>query len=57
MFTRERAKQALKSKGYSYRLAAPLLGVSYQHICLVLTGKRQSVRLLKKIAALEPVAQ
>lgn len=52
MFTRERAKQALKTKGYSYRVAAPDLGVSYQHVCLVLTGKRESKRLLQKIFTL-----
>lgn len=45
-------KQLLKQRGWSYRAAAPLLGVTYQHICLVMTGKRQSRRLLAKIEKL-----
>ena len=49
MFTREQAKHKLKTAGLSYRRAAPLLGVTYQHLCLVLTGKRQSRRLLEAI--------
>jgi len=49
MFTRERAKVELKRRGWSYRRVAPELGVTYQHLCLVLTGKRESRRLLKAI--------
>jgi hypothetical protein len=54
MFTREHARATLKAKGYSYRAAAPILGVSYQHICLVLTGKRESSRLIGRIVKLKP---
>lgn len=46
------AKRALKSKGWSYRTAAPALGVCYQHLAFVLTGRRESRRLLTRIAAL-----
>jgi hypothetical protein len=52
MFTREQAKRNLKSKLWSYRSAAPLLGVSYQHLCEVLQGRRTSRRLLRKVMAL-----
>ena len=53
-FTLEVAKQVLKAKGYSYRQAAPVMGVCYQHLCLVLTGKRESARILRKISELPP---
>lgn len=46
------AKRALKVKGWSYRTAAPALGVCYQHLAFVLTGRRESRRLLQRIAAL-----
>ena len=46
------AKRSLKAKGWSYRRAAPHLGVNYVHLALVLTGKRESRRLLHRIAAL-----
>jgi len=49
MFTREQAKVTLKDRGWSYRTAAPLLGISYQHLCWVLNGQRSSRRVLKKI--------
>jgi len=45
-------KQTIKAKGWTYRTAAPELGVCYQHLCLVLTGNRESRRLLKRISAL-----
>ena len=50
MFTRELAKVSLKRKGWSYRAAAPVLGVTYQHLCLVLCGRRESGRLMQAIA-------
>ena len=50
--TRQTAKRSLKAKGWSYRTAAPELGVCYQHLAFVLTGRRQSRRLLDKIEAL-----
>ena len=46
------AKRTLKRKGWSYRTAAPRLGVCYQHLALVLTGRRESRRLLLAIDSL-----
>ena len=43
------AKQTLKAKGWSYRTAAPKLGVCYQHLASVLSGRRSSQRVLSKI--------
>lgn len=45
-------KKMLKDKGWSYRSAAPALGVCYVHLALVLTGKRHSKRLLNAISKL-----
>jgi len=45
----QNAKRSLKRKGWSYRTAAPRLGVCYQHLALVLTGRRESRRLLLAI--------
>lgn len=52
MFTREHAKVTLKAKGWSYRKAAPELGVTYQHLSEVLNGKRESRRILAAIQRL-----
>lgn len=46
------AIQALKEKGWSYRAAAPVLGVTYQYLCDVMNGHRSSVRLLRRVASL-----
>lgn len=46
------ARGELAEKGWSYRTAAPFLGVSYQHLCLVLTAKRESQGLLNRISSL-----
>jgi transcriptional regulator with XRE-family HTH domain len=54
MFARELAKVTLKNRGWSYRRAAPRLGVSYQHLSDVLNGKRHSDRLLRAINKLPP---
>ena len=56
MFTRERLKVTLKSRGWSYRSAAPVLGVTYQHLSEVLNGKRQSARLLKRVQLIKEKA-
>ncbi len=48
------AKRVLKARGWSYRRAAPVLGVTYQHLCEVLNGHRQSERILRQIADLPP---
>jgi len=45
-------KAILKKKGWSYRSAGPVLGVTYQHLSEVLNGKRSSLRLLRKIRTL-----
>lgn len=50
--TPHKAKKSLRTKGWSYRTAAPLLGVHYTHLCQVLTGRRKSRRLLAAIEAL-----
>ncbi len=50
----EVAKQVLRDRGYSYRQAAPLLGVCYQHLSEVLNGHRPSGRVLRKISQLAP---
>jgi len=52
MFTREHTKVELKRKGWSYRTAAPLLGVSYQHLSMVLNAHRRSKRLLLAVRRL-----
>lgn len=50
----ELARQLLKQKGYTYRQAGPALGVHFVHLCLVLTGKRISASLLRRISELPP---
>lgn len=51
------AKRILKARGWSYRAAAPALGVCYQHLACVLTGRRQSRRLLARISQLPTKAK
>ena len=48
----QQAKRTLRARGWSYRRAAPQLGVCYQHLALVLTGRRESQRLLARIEAI-----
>ena len=48
------AKQVLKDKAYTYRQSAPVLGIHFTHLCLVLTGKRISASLLRRISELPP---
>jgi hypothetical protein len=43
------ARKSLAAKGWSYRAAAPLLGVHHVHLALVLKGRRESKRLLGAI--------
>lgn len=50
----EGAKHHLKSNGWSYRSAAPVLGVNYVHLAHVLNGQRQSRRLLSAVLQLGP---
>ena len=52
MFTQEQAKRQLKKLGWSYRSAAPVLGVTYQHLSEVLNGNRPAATLLQKIERL-----
>lgn len=53
-----RARKTLIKRGWSQRRAAKQLNVSYVHLCHVLTGRRQSMRLLRAISELpeSPVA-
>jgi hypothetical protein len=46
------ARRHFYAAGWSYRSAAPHLGVCYQHLCQVLRGERQSRRLVNDILAL-----
>ena len=50
------ARKHFHAAGWSYRAAAPQLGVSYQHLAQVLTGDRQSRRLLAAVLQL-PIRQ
>lgn len=47
-----RHKRMLAAKGWSYRTAAPVLGVHWTHLNRVLQGERQSAALLKRIEAM-----
>lgn len=44
-----KAREALARKGWSYRKAAPELGVFWMHLAKVLTGTRTSHSLLRRI--------
>jgi hypothetical protein len=46
------ARKHFYAAGWSYRSAAPVLGVSYQHLCQVLNGERQSRRLTAAVLSL-----
>lgn len=46
------ARKSLARKGWSYRALAAHLGLSYTQVSHVLTGRRQSRRLLAAIEAL-----
>lgn len=48
----DRYKRALKKKGWSYRTAAPALGVHFTHLNRVLQGERTSRSLLERIEKL-----
>lgn len=50
--TIKEAREILRHRGWSYRSAAPLLGVTYQHLAQVLTGRRESRRLIEAIHSL-----
>lgn len=52
MLTRQSAKYKLKMRGWSQRAAAPVLGVTPEHLNRVLQGHRESRRLLHAIAVL-----
>lgn len=45
-------KRLLKKKGWSYRKAAPVLGVHFTHLDRVLQGARESRALLQRIEEL-----
>lgn len=46
------ARRHFQASGWSYRTAAPRLGRSYQHLCEVLNGRRQSKSLIQEILKL-----
>jgi hypothetical protein len=48
----QKARNTLRHKGWKQQAAAPLLGVTRQHLTLVLTGRRQSRRILAAIQEL-----
>ncbi|MEI6034508.1 MAG: hypothetical protein WCS65_09540 [Verrucomicrobiae bacterium] len=50
--TVDTARATLRRKGYSYRRAATALGCSFTHLSHVLTSRRESRRLLARIATL-----
>lgn len=52
MFDVEREKVRFKKRGWSYRSAAPELGVTYQYLCEVMNGRRASLRLMRRVASL-----
>ena len=45
-------KRLLREKGWSYRNAAPVLGVHFSHLDRVLQGHRESKALLARIESL-----
>lgn len=47
-----KARAHFYAAGWSYRSAAKQLGVSYQHLCEVLTAKRPSRRLINSVLIL-----
>lgn len=46
------AKNKLRGKGWSYRRAAPVLGVTFEYLCRVCNDVHQSIRLNGRIAKL-----
>ena len=48
------ARRHFYAMGWSYRAAAPVLGVCYQHLSQVLNGERKSSSLLARIQSLPP---
>lgn len=48
------AKAHLRAGGWTYRTAAPELGVHWAHLAKVLTGRRTSRALLERIHQLPP---
>ncbi len=53
----DHAKRTLKARGWSYRRAAPVLGVTYQHLSEVLNSRRHSRRLIRRVMALTEAAR
>ena len=47
--TLQQAKSTLKNKGWSYRRAAPLLGVRQESLSRILNGQFQNRRVLRAI--------
>jgi lambda repressor-like predicted transcriptional regulator len=52
MLTPKQAKCTLKKKGWSYRSAAPRLGVHFQSLSRILNGTYKNRRVLREIGGL-----
>jgi hypothetical protein len=52
MLSRQQAKARLKLLGWSYRRIAPALDVTHVHLAKVLSGERESRRIMRLIAKL-----
>lgn len=48
----KKARQSLEEKNWTMRAAARALGYSWGHFVLVMTGRRESKRLLAAVCAL-----
>lgn len=51
------AKKTLKERGWTYRAAAPVCRVKFEHFGKVLCGLRDSGVLLRRIAEIPPRAE
>lgn len=51
------AKKTLKERGWTYRAAAPVCKVKFEHFGKVLCGMRESGVLLKRISEIPPRTQ
>lgn len=46
------ARKHMADTGWSYRSAAPVLGITWQHLAHVLTGRRESRSLIARVRSL-----
>jgi transcriptional regulator with XRE-family HTH domain len=52
MMTRSKAKVELKSKGWSYRSVAPVLGISFAQLDRILNGRSHNPAIIELINSL-----